>query len=87
MNFDTEQLSEIFKALSHPVRVNIVYGLIEKNECNVTTMVEKLNLPQPTVSHHLNILKNAGIIEGVRDGNQICYRVVNDTVKLLYRSL
>ena len=87
MNPDAEQLSEIFKALSHPVRVNIVYGLIEKNECNVTTMAEKLSLPQPTISHHLNILKNAGIIEGTRDGNQICYRVVNSTVKLLYRSL
>lgn len=84
-NFD--ELAEIFKSLSHPVRVRIVMGLIEKNECNVSTMVEKLGLPQPAVSHHLNILRNAGIVEGVREGNQICYRVTNERVKRMFKQL
>lgn len=84
-NFD--ELTEIFKALAHPVRIKIVLGLIEKNECNVTTMVEKLNMPQPAVSHHLNILKNAGIVIGVREATQICYRVTNETVKRIFKEL
>lgn len=76
-----DKLAEIFKALSHPVRLQIVFGLVEKKECNVTKMVEKLNMPQPNVSQHINILKNAGIIEGYRKGNQICYKVNNEVAE------
>ena len=75
-----EEASEIFKALSHPIRLKIVCGLIQKKECNVTKMVQHLNMPQPNVSQHINILKNADIIEGYRKGNEICYRVINKTV-------
>jgi len=85
INFD--EIAEIFRALSHPVRVKIITGLIEKDECNVSTMVEKLGLPQPAVSHHLNILKHAGIVAGIREGNQICYRVINETVKGIFKQL
>lgn len=84
-NFD--ELAEIFKALSHPIRVKIITGLIEKNECNVSTMVEKLAMPQPAVSHHLNILRHAGIVEGVREGNQICYKVINEKVRDMFKQL
>ncbi|MEI7473642.1 MAG: metalloregulator ArsR/SmtB family transcription factor [bacterium] len=76
INFD--DYAEKIKALAHPTRLKIVAGLSMKNECNVTKMAECLNIPQPTVSQHLNILKNAGIIEGFRHGNQICYKVVDD---------
>lgn len=82
-----ENLSEIFKALAHPLRVQIVMGLIQKHECNVSTMVEKLEVPQPTVSQHLNILKSHGIIEGYRNGNQICYKVTNELVINLFKSI
>ena len=84
---ELENLSEIFKALAHPLRVQIVMGLIQKHECNVSTMVEKLGVPQPTVSQHLNILKSHGVIEGFRNGNQICYKVTNEQVKKLFSSL
>jgi ArsR family transcriptional regulator len=43
-------------------------------------MVEKLGASQPTVSQHINSLKNAGIIEGFRKGNQICYKVINEDI-------
>ena len=74
------EISEIFKALGHPTRIRIVEGLI-KNECNVMHIVECLNIPQSTVSQHLCILKNSGIIEGERRGNQICYKVINKKIK------
>ena len=76
-----EKYSEIFKALAHPIRLKIVCGLIKKEQCNVSVMVDKLALPQPTVSQHLNILKNAGIIEGFRKGTQICYKVTNEETR------
>jgi ArsR family transcriptional regulator len=77
---DYKAFADIFKALSHPVRLRIVCGLLYKSECNVSTMVELLNVAQPSISQHLNILKSARIIEGFRNGNQICYKVTNEEV-------
>ena len=82
-----EEMAEILKALAHPLRLKIVCGLILKNECNVNKMVEHLNVAQPTISQHLIILKNAGIIEGFRHGNQICYKVTNDSVRKMIEAL
>lgn len=82
-----EKLADIFKALSHPIRLKIAMGLITKDDCNVNSMVEKLNIPQPTVSQHLTILKNAGIIEGYRKGNQVCYKLMNQNVKVIITSI
>ncbi len=74
-----ESKSEKLKALAHPQRLCIVKGLIE-NTCNVTKIQECLDIPQSTVSQHLAKLKAAGIIEGVRNGLEICYSVVDEDV-------
>jgi ArsR family transcriptional regulator len=58
-----------------------------KDECNVSLMVEKLGVPQPTVSQHLNILKNAGIITGYKKGTQICYKITDEKTKKIISSL
>lgn len=76
-----EKYAEIFKALAHPIRLKIACGLAQKDQCNVSIMVEKLGVAQPTVSQHLNILKNAGVITGYKNGTQICYKLTNETVK------
>lgn len=82
-----EQYAEIFKALAHPIRLRIACGLIKKNECNVSLMVEKLGVPQPTVSQHLNILKNAGVITGYKKGTQVCYSITNEVAKKIIKAL
>ncbi len=71
-----EGFSDLLKALAHPARLKIVSGLI-KDECNVGEIQKKLELPQSTISQHLRILKNAGIIRGRRDGTRTCYRVID----------
>lgn len=76
--------AEVFKALGHPTRLRIVEGLI-KDECNVSRIVECLDIPQATISQHLKILKSAGIIEGHRRGTEICYKVVNENVKKMLK--
>jgi DNA-binding transcriptional ArsR family regulator len=82
-----EKYAELLKAMSHPHRLCIVKGLLD-NSCNVTKIGDCLNLPQSTVSQHLSKLKAAGIIQGKRDGNEICYTLVNDDaikiVKMLF---
>ena len=87
MKDDIEQILEIFKALSCRARFDIVVGLIKSHECNVTKMAKKLNIPQPNVSQHLNVLKKAGVIEGFRKGNQICYRVTSEQAVKIIESL
>lgn len=82
-----DKISEIFKALAHPIRLKIVCGLIKKQECNVSIMVEKLDVPQPTVSQHLNILKNAGVITGYKKGTQVCYKVTSEVAKKIIKTL
>ncbi len=84
MSFDRE--AEILKVLGHPVRLKIVAGLMSES-CNVKKIWECLELPQATVSQHLALLKNKGIIEGRRDGVEVFYQVVNDNAKTIVGSL
>ncbi len=84
MSFDRE--AEILKVLGHPVRLKIVAGLMSES-CNVKKIWECLELPQATVSQHLALLKNKGIIEGRRDGVEVFYKVVNDNAKSIVGSL
>ncbi|MCD6459139.1 helix-turn-helix transcriptional regulator [bacterium] len=79
--------SDLLKALGHPVRLKIVAGLMSGHECNVTTMVENLKLPQSTVSQHLSILKNNGIIAFRKEGVKTCYRVVNQYARAIINEL
>lgn len=83
MNTDFEQyteIAELLKALAHPVRICIIRGLMNKGSCNVGYMQDCLNLPQSTVSQHLQKLKALGIIKGERKGLQINYKVCNETI-------
>jgi ArsR family transcriptional regulator len=83
-NFTDE--AEILKVLGHPVRLKIVAGLCAK-ECNVKHIWECLGLPQATVSQHLALLKNKGIIEGKREGVEVHYTVVHPLAKKIVEIL
>jgi DNA-binding transcriptional ArsR family regulator len=65
-------LSRFFKALSEPTRLRVVLALTE--QCRpVSDIAEATGLPQPLVSHHLRILRDAGIAKPDRRGNQVYY--------------
>ncbi|ABS34250.1 MULTISPECIES: ArsR/SmtB family transcription factor [Clostridium] len=80
-------IAELLKVLAHPVRICIVKGLLEKGECNVSHMQNCLDMPQSTISQHLQKLKSAGIIEGDRNGLQINYHVSNKKAEQLIEIL
>ena len=84
MGVNYEKVSETLKALAHPARLKIVAGLLE-NECNVAQIQKVLGLPQSTISQHLRILKNAGIIKGRREGNKTCYKVIDVQVRKIMK--
>lgn len=77
---------EIFKALGHPVRLKIVAGLID-NPCHVNEVVAGLGLPQSTVSQHLGILRNRGIISPRKEGVKTCYLVTDSRVREIIKFL
>ncbi|GAA0379312.1 metalloregulator ArsR/SmtB family transcription factor [Paenibacillus motobuensis] len=81
------QAAEILKALAHPVRLCIIRGLMEKKQCNVSYMQECLDLPQSTVSQHLQKLRSAGIVEAERNGLEINYRIVDEKIRKLVTAL
>jgi len=78
---ELEQKADILKAIGHPVRLCIVKNLLNGGERNVSEMQDCLCIPQSTVSQHLNKLKQAGIIRGVRNKNEIQYALINEDVK------
>ncbi len=66
------ETGELLKALGHPVRLQIVEGLL-RHECHVDKMVHHLQLPQSTISQHLAVLKNRGILKIRKEGVRTCY--------------
>jgi DNA-binding transcriptional ArsR family regulator len=81
------EISEILKVLAHPVRLCIVKGLIDNGESNVSHIQTCLDVPQSTVSQHLQKLKAARILEGTRNGIEINYRVCDELVIKLVKAL
>ena len=75
---DLEQLSSLFRLLSDKTRLSILLKLAE-GERNVTTLCEELNLPQPTVSHHLALLRMSSIVGNRRNGKQVFYALNGST--------
>lgn len=74
-----EVQAQYFKALSHPVRIKIVYYLKEGERC-VCEIVPYLKEEQSNVSRHLATLKRAGVLSSRKDGVSIYYRVEDENV-------
>jgi DNA-binding transcriptional ArsR family regulator len=68
-------ITEVLKVLANPIRLSIVKSLLDQGQCNVIHMHTCLEIPQPTVSQHLQKLRIAGIIEGKRNGLEINYKI------------
>jgi ArsR family transcriptional regulator len=69
------ELAILTKAIGHPARVQILRLLVRKEACVCGDIVDELPLAQSTVSQHLKVLKDAGLIRGEIDGPRVCYCV------------
>jgi ArsR family transcriptional regulator len=81
-----EDKSYRFKAISDPTRLKILY-LLQDGELCVCEIIMVLEKPQSTISHHLNVLKNAGFIKGRKEGVWIHYKLVNSEIIDLIENL
>jgi ArsR family transcriptional regulator len=84
---DDERLAARLKALAHPARLRIVDLLAARGTCICGEIVEVLPLAQATVSQHLKILKDAGILQGTIDGPRSCYCLDPAALSELRRAL
>ena len=74
---EQERAAVMLRALGHPVRLAITYYIIQHPGCIGNDLVVRFGRAQATISHHLAILRRAGIIAAERDGHMTCY-VVDD---------
>ena len=81
-----EAAADLLAALGHPVRLRIIAGLLD-GSCCVGPMTECLGLPQPIVSKHLAILREAGLVEATVDGRQRRYTVSHPLARGLIAAL
>lgn len=72
-SIEADQIAQIAKALAHPARVRIIAFLLSKPGCIGGDIVDQVGLAQSTVSEHLRILKDAGIVQGAIDYPRVCY--------------
>jgi DNA-binding transcriptional ArsR family regulator len=70
----SSQCAAVLKAIGDETRLRILECLLLEEHC-VTELMLRLCCAQPHVSHHLRILRSAGLVEGIREGKRVCYRI------------
>jgi DNA-binding transcriptional ArsR family regulator len=78
-----EELAALAKALGHPARVQILRLLVRRAACICGDIVDELPLAQSTVSQHLKVLKEAGLVRGEIDGPRVCYCIEPRAIRRL----
>ncbi len=69
------ELAEVLKILGHPSRLKIVSLLKENGEMCVCELLPRLNVTQPNLSQHLSIMRLSGLLESIKVGNTIRYKL------------
>lgn len=84
---EEQELAALAKALSHPARIAILKELAKRQTCVCGEIVEVIDLAQSTVSQHLKVLLEAGLIQGTVEGVKSCYCINPDTIQRFEKML
>lgn len=84
---DEDRLWQMMKALGHPARMQIFRFLSENPQCITGEIVDVLPLAQATVSQHLKVLRDSGLITGTLEGPATCYCLDCDNVAWFKRQI
>lgn len=80
---EADEALEALSALADPVRRQLLVHLADRDVCTCGDLVDELGVGQPTVSHHLKVLREAGLVVGERCGRYVNYTVVPDRLREL----
>ena len=75
----TQLHANICSGLADPMRILMLYAL-SKDPCNVSQLSKILNLPQPTTSRHLKVLRECGLVKAQRDGLYVYYHLADQRI-------
>lgn len=75
----TEDYLAIFNALGDKTRFGLFKLLAEQPEWCVGQLADKLKISSACVSQHMKILSDAGLVQRVREGQRVCYKIANDS--------
>ena len=83
------EMAPVLAALADPVRLRIISILVDSEDgsCCGCDLEEPTGLSQPTISHHLKVLREAGLVSGEREGRWVHYRVVEERLREVSESL
>jgi ArsR family transcriptional regulator len=85
---DADRLAQWYGVLADPTRLRLLSLISAAGDaCAACDLVEPLGVSQPTVSHHLRVLREAGLIESDKRGRWVYYRPVPDRLQVLSRAI
>ena len=73
-SLNPQQCAKMFRVIGDSTRFRIVQTLLSREQC-VGDLVRIVKTSQPHVSHHLRVLREAGLVQGIREGQRIWYRL------------
>jgi len=80
-----DQVAEMLKTMGHTLRISIIKLLCEKEKLSVTEIFTKLGIEQAVASHHLRLLKSAGIVAAQKDGKHSYYYILDPVISKIYK--
>jgi len=83
----THETADALKALGHPVRLQMVRELVQLETCCCADLCKCFPQSQSTISQHLSVLKDAGIVSFEKDGNKSCFSLNYQTLKAVQAAL
>lgn len=83
LNNDQKKFAKMLKALGNPQRFQIMEYLAEKQTCITNDIVQQMPLAQSTISQHLKVLREAGLVSGVTEGPATCYCLDTEGIQWL----
>lgn len=86
MNQVFDKAAELFSVLSTPVRLRII-SVLCGGEKNVGQLLESIDIAQPNMSQHLNIMYRAGLVGKRRQGSQVFYRIADQSAVMVCRAV
>ena len=70
---DINEIANVAKVFAHPARVAILQYISTQEACICNDLVDEIGLAQPTISQHLKIINEAGLLKGTYEGKSLCY--------------
>jgi len=80
-----DQMAEMLKTMGHTLRISIIRLLCENKKLSVTEIFTALGIEQAVASHHLRLLKSAGIVAAQKDGKHAYYYILDPVISKIYK--